>query len=283
VRDVLREVLGDPALELHIDDVPSEVEGHGRVVVERDGQRLGVVTYTVDANPVVLRQVVEAAGLAVEIVRLRAELRRQLAEVEASRARIVAAADAERRRIERDLHDGAQQRLVAIGLALRHAQHQLTTDRQGAVQTLDAAVDQVAEAIAELRALAHGLPPAQLDAGLAPAFQHLAGRAPVPVSVDVPPERFGTGAEAAAYFVGCEGLTNAVKHAGATRVELTAARRNGTLVVTVSDDGVGGASLGDGSGLSGLVDRVEALGGTLRIDSAPGAGTTLTAEVPCGS
>jgi signal transduction histidine kinase len=283
VRDVLREVLGDPALELHIDDVPSEVEGQGRVVVERDGQRLGVVTYAVDVNPVVLRQVVEAAGLAVEIVRLRAELRRQLAEVEASRARIVAAADAERRRIERDLHDGAQQRLVAIGLALRHAQHQLTTDGHGAVQTLDAAVDQVAEAIAELRALAHGLPPAQLDAGLAPAFQDLAGRAPVPVSVDVPPERFGTGAEAAAYFVGCEGLTNAVKHAGATRVELTAARRNGTLVVTVSDDGVGGASLGDGSGLSGLVDRLEALGGTLRIDSAPGAGTTLTAEVPCGS
>ncbi|MGW6932751.1 ATP-binding protein [Lentzea sp. NPDC054927] len=302
VRDVLREVLDDPGLELHLSGQPSSVEGRGQVVVERDGQRLGVVTYTVEASPVVLRQVVEAAGLAVEIVRLRAELRRQLAEVEASRARIVAVADAERRRIERDLHDGAQQRMVAIGLALRHAQHQLTNDGpadggrlvdaagrlpaadiEGALTTLDAAVDQVGAAIAELRALAHGLPPAQLDAGLAPAFRDLAGRAPVPVSVDVPPGRFGTGAEAAAYFVGCEGLTNAVKHAGATRVALTAARRDGTLVVTVTDDGVGGATPGTGTGLTGLADRLEALGGTLRIDSVPGAGTTLTAEVPCAS
>jgi signal transduction histidine kinase len=283
VRDVLREVLDDPGLELTIElDGPSEVEGPA-VVVERAGQRLGIVSYTVDANPVVLRQVVEAAGLAVEIVRLRAELRRRLAEVEASRARIVAVADAERRRIERDLHDGAQQRLVAIGLALRHAQHQLITGSAGVALTLDGAVDQVAAAIAELRALAHGLPPAQLDAGLAPAFRDLAGRAPVPVSVDVPPERFGTGVEAAAYFVGCEGLTNAVKHARATRVVLAAARRDGTLVVTVTDDGVGGAAPGAGSGLIGLADRLEALGGTLRVDSAPGAGTTLTAEVPCGS
>lgn len=294
VQAVLRDVLGDPGLELvlflpkshvHVDmtGTPSDVDGLGRVVVERGGQPLGVVCYTVDASPVVLRQVVEAAGLAIEIARLRVELRRQLAEVEASRARIVAAADAERRRIERDLHDGAQQRLVAIGLALRHAQHQLDSDPPGARHTLDDAVGQVAAAIHELRALAHGLPPAQLDAGLAPAFRDLARRAPVPVSVDVPPERFGTGVEAAAYFVGCEGLTNAVKHARASRITLAAARRNGTLVVTVTDDGVGGAAPSERSGLAGLADRVEALGGTLRIDSPPGTGTTLTAEVPCGS
>jgi signal transduction histidine kinase len=138
-------------------------------------------------------------------------------------------------------------------------------------------------AVDELRELARGLPPAQLDAGLAPAFRDLARRTAVPVQVDVDNGRFDRGVEGAAYFIGCEGLTNAVKHAGASRIVLRARRQEGRLVVTVSDDGIGGATAGPGSGLRGLTDRVAALGGILRVESPPGAGTTLTAELPCGS
>jgi signal transduction histidine kinase len=300
VEGVLRELLADPDLRLllflpesgiyaGLDGVPAPVpddDPRTRIPVERDGLTLGVVLHdpAEREDPALVRDVVGAAGLAVEITRLRAELRRQLDEVRASRARIVAAADAERRRIERDLHDGAQQRLVSIGLALRHAQHELgTATPQDAGRTLDAAVDEIAVAIRELRELARGLPPAQLDAGLAPAFRDLARRAPVPVEVRVPAERFDRELEGAAWFVGCEGLTNAVKHAGATTIALSAGRSDGRLVLTVADDGVGGAALVAGSGLSGLADRVAALGGVLRIDSRPGAGTTLTAELPCGS
>lgn len=141
----------------------------------------------------------------------------------------------------------------------------------------------MAVAIDELRELARGLPPPQLDGGLAPAFRELARRAPLPVDRSVPSVRFERGIETAAYFIGCEGLTNAVKHACATRIALSAATENGHLVVSVADDGVGGAAPIHGSGLSGLADRVAALGGTLRLQSEPGAGTTLTAELPCGS
>src|SRR5262249_29443119 len=185
---------------------------------------------------------------------------------------------------ERNLHDGAQQRLVSIGLALRHAQHELgTTSPQGASQTLEGALAEVAVAIDERRELAHGLPPRPLDAGLGPAFPALARGTPVPVEVKTPGERFDRGLEAAAYFIACEGLTNAVKHANATRILLSAGRGHGKLVVSVADDGVGGAALTSGSGLSGLSDRVAAYGGTLQIESDRGAGTTLTAELPCGS
>lgn len=210
-------------------------------------------------------------------------LRLQLSEVEASRARIVAAGHAERRRIERDLHDGAQQRLVSIGLALRHAQHQLGPSPEAVGATLDRAVAEVSMAIGELRELARGLPPTQLDAGLRPAVDDLARRAPLPVSVDVPGERFDPGVEAAAYFLCCEGLTNAVKHANASSVGLTIRCRQQRLLVSVTDDGVGGADAGKGTGLTGLADRIAALGGTFRLDSVPGQGTTLSAELPCGS
>jgi len=261
-------------------------DDYDRIPIERLGQPVGVVLHgaATQQQTDLLRHVVEAGGLAIEIARLRVELRRQLAEVEASRARIVTAANEERRRIERDLHDGAQQRLVSIGLALRHAQHELSASNPArASTTLDGAVAEVAIAIDELRELARGLPPAQLDSGLAPAFRELARLAPIPVSVEAPSERFDRGVEAAAYFVGCEGLTNAVKHANATRIALTAARRNGRLVVSIADDGVGGATPIEGSGLRGLSDRVAALGGTLRIESGRGEGTTLVAELPCES
>ena len=300
VEGVLRELMLDPQLELlfllseserYVDagGVPARGlanDTRQQIPIERDGQPLGMVLLDPPRPEQrdLLRRVVEAGGLAIEIARLRVELRRQLAEVEVSRARIVAAGNDERRRIERDLHDGAQQRLVSIGLTLRHAQHELgsaSPERVG--ETLEGAVAEIAVAIEELRELARGLPPSQLDGGLAPAFHELARRAPVPVEVDAPRERFGRDVEAAAYFIGCEGLTNAVKHAHATKILLSAGRRDRQLVVSIADDGVGGAMVGQGSGLRGLSDRIAALGGTLRIESAPGAGTTLTAELPCAS
>ncbi|MEV0802422.1 histidine kinase [Kribbella sp. NPDC050281] len=297
VRTVLREILADPGLDLFVflpesrryvdlDGADRDVEdGRARIILERGDQRIGVVLHDSPAGlgPELLRRVVEDSGLAVEIARLRAELRLQLTEVKASRARIVAAGHAERRRIERDLHDGAQQRLVSIGLALRHAQHQLGSSPEAAGSTLDGAVAEVSVAIDELRELARGLPPTQLDAGLGPACHDLARRAPLPVIVEVPAERLDAGVEAAAYFICCEGLTNAVKHAEATRVALRACRDGDHLVVTVDDDGRGGAAARDGTGLTGLADRVAALGGTFRIQSRSGAGTTLVAELPCGS
>jgi signal transduction histidine kinase len=300
VEPLLRELLSDPCLELwfflpesHVyvdaDGVP-EVDmardDRERVAIERSGEPVALVLHgpANEERQLLLRRVVEAGGLAIEIARLRVELRRQLSEVKASRTRIVTAADEERRRIERDLHDGAQQRLVSIGLALRHAQHELgpaAPERVGS--TLDDAVAQVAVAIDELRELALGLPPSQLDSGLAPAFRELARRTSVPVDVTAPGQRFDREIESAAYFIGCEGLTNAVKHAHATRIALTAEQHDGRLVISIADDGVGGATVGSGSGLRGLSDRIAALGGTLHIDSASGAGTTVTAELPCGS
>jgi len=298
VEAVLRDVLDDPRLELrfrlpeserYVDALALPVttdpdDPRRRTLIERAGTPIAEVLHepSTQERPDVLRRVVEAAGLALEIVRLRVELRRQLDEVAASRRRIVEAGDEERRRIERDLHDGAQQRLVSIGLALRHAQHELRPG-SAAGETLEAALAEVAIAIQELRALAHGLRPSQLDAGLGPALEELASRVPMTVAVDATQERFRAGIEAAAYFIACEGLTNAAKHAQASRVSLSAERRNGSLVVRVADDGVGGASLTRGSGLSGLVDRVSAHGGTLRINSERGSGTTIVAELPCES
>ncbi|MGW6276845.1 histidine kinase [Kribbella sp. NPDC055071] len=298
VRAVLREILADPGLDLlvflpesqryvDLDGTPrSDTDTRYRIAIERGDQSIGVVLSERSSmlGPDLVRRVVEDGGLAIEIARLRAELSVQLVEVKASRARIVAAGHAERRRIERDLHDGAQQRLVSIGLALRHAQHQLGSGSSAAVRTtLDGAIAEAGVAIGELRELARGLPPAQLDAGLAPACQELARRAPLEVSVQMPDQRFDTGIEAAAYFICCEGLTNAVKHADATRVELIADHTDRRLVVRVVDDGVGGALARHGTGLTGLADRVAALGGTFHIQSRPGAGTTLVAELPCGS
>jgi signal transduction histidine kinase len=265
VEPLLRGLVGDDTITL---TGRAPVVRHGTLAPEQEA---------------LLATLLDRGALAVEMVGLRAELRSQLAEVEASRARIVEAGDRERRRIERDLHDGAQQRLVSIGLALRHAQHQLTTGTSHVDQTLEQSVAEIGATIEELRQLTHGLPPSQLDAGLAPAFHELARRSPVPVEVTVVGERFDRGLEAAAYFVGCEALTNAVKHAGATRIDLRAQRSNGSLVVQVDDDGAGGADPGSGTGLRGLADRVSALGGTLTIASRPGRGTHLTAELPCGS
>lgn len=172
---------------------------------------------------------------------------------------------------------------MSIGLALRHLQHDLTPAPPRVDRALDETVAEIGRAITELRELARGVHPARLDDGIAPALAELAERAPVPVDVRATPERFAASVEAAAYFVVCEGLTNAVKHAGASRVEVRAERQYGSLVVLVTDDGVGGAEASDGSGLAGLADRVAAQGGTLLLRSPPQAGTTLTVELPCAS
>ena len=297
IEPVLREVLVDPRLELRFFLPKSELyvdaRGHPagdrpeddrlHTPVTRAGVPLGVVVHDPvdDERPGLLEEVVEAAGLAIEIARLHVELRRQLDEVEASRARIVSAGYEERRRLERDLHDGAQQRLVTIGLALRHAQHELGVAPDKASASIDGAVTEIAVAIEELQELARGVRPTQLDDGLAPALRELAARAPLPVSVKASGQRFPHELEAAAYFIASEGLTNAVKHAQAAQVRLTAERLNGSLIVSVSDDGVGGASTSGGSGLRGISDRAAAHGGTLAIESDPDRGTTLVAELPC--
>jgi signal transduction histidine kinase len=299
VVDVLRAAVGDPGLDLRflLQHHEPPVDAQGRPVaapddgdrerhpIRRGGTALAEVVWTPgsDEQRALLPGVVAAAALPIEMARMRVELRRRLDEVDRSRARIAAVADEERRRLERDLHDGAQQRLVSIGLALRHAQHQLGEDPAEATRTLDDAVVEITAAIEELRELAHGLRPTLLQAGLGPALRELAGRSPVPVEVSSTAERYPPDVEATAYFVACEGLTNAVKHARAGHVLLGVARQDGVLVVSVTDDGTGGAALGRGSGLTGLSDRVAARGGRLGIESARGVGTTLRAELPCGS
>jgi signal transduction histidine kinase len=261
---------------------PASGDGRTRRVVERAGVPLGVLSYADDwAADRLLVDLVERVGLAVEIGRLRAELRRQLDEVEASRARIVAAGYEERRRLERDLHDGAQQRLVSIGLTLRHAQMGLAGTPAG--QGIDTAVDQLTLAIAELRELANGVRPAHLDDGLDAALRELASRTPMMVGLHVGPERHPADIEATAYFVACEALTNAYKHAAATNVDVRVQCADGRLELIVADDGVGGAHPDRGSGLRGLSDRIAAQGGRMTVDSQPGAGTRLVAELPCAS
>jgi signal transduction histidine kinase len=203
--------------------------------------------------------------------------------VQESRARIVTAGYEERRRLERDLHDGAQQRLVSIGLAIRHVQGRLGAGGGGVGSQLDAAVDEVTRTIEELREMARGVRPACLDDGLAAALRDLASRSPLRTDVDATTERFAESIEAAAYFVASEALTNCVKHARASRVTVSAVRDNGSLVLRIADDGVGGAVAGERSGLAGISDRVAALGGSVSVSSPAGKGTAVVAELPCAS
>jgi PAS domain S-box-containing protein len=206
-----------------------------------------------------------------------ANAREQLA---ASRARIVEAGDAERRRLERNLHDGAQQRLVSLSLMLRLAMRRVTGDPETHAQ-LERATEELSHALQELRELARGIHPAVLtERGLAPALEMLAARAPLPVELDVPDARLPAPVEAAAYYVVSEALTNVAKYARASLVRVQVGHENGAARVEVADDGVGGAEESGGTGLRGLADRVEALGGRLAIDSPPGGGTVLRADIP---
>jgi signal transduction histidine kinase len=300
IEPLIAELLGDPAFVLryfvpgqdaYVDslghpDLRDPQDARVRRRIDRAGAPLALALHRA-ADPrqtATIEALLDAAILAIEMARLRVELRRHLAEVESSRARILAAGHSERRRIERDLHDGAQQRLVSIGLELRHAQHGI--GRVPTAQTSDSlerAVSELGQAITELRDLAQGLPPSQLDAGLEPALKELAGRAPLPVEIRSTSERFDSALEATAYFIACEGLTNAIKHARANTVRVSATRRRDRLVIRIADDGIGGASTSAGSGLRGLSDRAATHGGHLHIDSKHNIGTILTAELPCVS
>ncbi|MGH3023950.1 MAG: PAS domain-containing sensor histidine kinase [Gaiellaceae bacterium] len=203
-------------------------------------------------------------------------------ELRRSRARLVETSDIERRRLERNLHDGAQQRLVSLSLVLRLAQAKVASDPEGANRLLVQAAEELAAALEELRELARGIHPAVLsDRGLYAALEALAARSPLPVDLELEDERLPEPVEAAAYYVVSEALANVVKYAGASTVAVSIARVNGRAVVEIADDGVGGADPGQGSGLRGLVDRVEALDGLLRVDSPLGSGTRIRAEIPC--
>jgi len=227
--------------------------------------------------------VLAASALSIEMARLRVEVRLQLAEVQASRARIVEAGYEERRRLERDLHDGAQQRLVSLGVQVRRLQLSLPREAQILSPALDQIVAEVGDAIADLRQIAAGVRPARLDEGLAAALRDLARTSPVPVDVEASGERAPASVEAAAYFVACEALTNAVKHGSPSKVTVRAVQDNGTLHVSIADDGVGGAVVRRGSGLAGLRDRVAAHGGTIEIVSLRGSGTRVDVAIPCES
>jgi signal transduction histidine kinase len=211
------------------------------------------------------------------------QLHERVDDLRDARARIIAAGDAERRRIERDLHDGAQQRLVALSITLGMAESRLH-DPEAAAPLIAQAREEAALAVKELRELASGIHPALLsERGLGPALEALAARAPVPTTVDgVPEPRMPPPVESAAYFVTAEALTNVAKYAGATTASVSLAIEHGRLLLIIRDDGAGGADPKTGSGLRGLRDRVEALDGDLHIDSPPGLGTTLIAEIPLG-
>src|SRR4051812_41406486 len=204
-------------------------------------------------------------------------------ELAASRARLVEAGDAARRRLERDLHDGAQQRLVAVSLQMRLARARIVSAPDEAAAILDAASEQLGQGLEQLRELARGIHPALLtDRGLHPALAALCNRAPFPVGLEAPDERFVQPVEVAVYYLVSEALTNAAKYAEPSAVSVTVQRDGDALVTEVSDDGRGGADVRAGSGLRGLADRVEALGGTLQIDSPPAHGTRIRARLPLG-
>jgi PAS domain S-box-containing protein len=211
------------------------------------------------------------------------EQRRQQEEIRASRSRLVEAHELERRRLERNLHDGAQQRLVALAVSLRLIESRLDGDSADAREILSSSREELDLALAELRELARGIHPAVLtDRGLGAALDALAARTPVPVEVTAPEERLPEQVEAAVYYVASEALTNVTKYAQASEARVVVARENGRVVVEVADDGVGGADAARGSGLRGLSDRVGALDGRLAVESPPGGGTRILAEIPLG-
>ena len=263
--------------------VPAPGGDRAIVPVKRDGREVAALVYdaALEDDPELVEAVGAAAAIALENEALHTESRGRLAELRASRERLVAAGDSERRRLERNLHDGAQQRLVALSLQLRLAQGRIRGDPDAAEALVTAASDELKHSLDELRELARGIHPAVLNHGLAAAVDSLADRSPVPTAVSVElPERLPEAIELAAYFVASEALTNVAKYAHATKASVSVVRTDGVAIVEIADDGVGGADEASGFGLRGLADRVEALGGHLHVTSPPGEGTVVTAELP---
>ncbi len=283
----MADLIVPPALrQAHRDGLARHLAGGAPTVLDR---RVELTAMRADGGefPVELT-VTRMAGpgepLFIGYLRDISQRRQAEAELQASHARLLEAGYAARRQIERDLHDGAQQRLVMLAMQLRLAR-QAVADDDPAAALLDEAIDELAGATAELRELARGIHPAVLtEGGLRPALRALASRSAVPVVVEeVPEERCEFTVETTAYFVVAEALTNVARSAQATRATVAVRLADGILAVEVRDDGRGGADPAAGTGLRGLADRLAALGGTLRVDSPAGAGTTIRAEVPCAS
>ncbi len=301
LRSAIARALRDPSLTLaywlpefgiyaDLEARPVELpDGNARqatTLIDRDGSRIAALMHdrSLLDEPELLDAVTAAAGIALENARLHVELRARLDELRGSRARIVEAGQKERQRLERNLHDGAQQRLVALSLELRMLEDQLDGDPDSR-RRLDLARGEIAASLEELRELARGLHPAVVsDHGLQVALESLTARAPVPVRLTVETEgRLPEALEVAAYYLVAESLTNIGKYAAASSASVNVRRENGQVVVEVVDDGIGGADTEDGSGLRGLADRVEALDGRLRIWSPTGGGTRVRAEIPLRS
>jgi signal transduction histidine kinase len=300
LRDALARALGDPALSLafwvpeerrYVDasgapaDLPADDDPTRAVTeVEHDGRRVAAIVHDRDLveDAATVRAAGAATALLLENRRLEAELRAHIVELRASRTRLVEVGDTERRRLERNLHDGAQARLVALALHLTLARRSFEDGSPTAV-LIDASVDEVRQSLDELRELAHGIHPAVLsERGLVPAVRSLVVRAPLPVElVGESGGRLPAAVETAAYFVISEALTNVAKYAKADHATVRMERVDGRLLLEVSDDGVGGADATAGSGLRGLSDRVAALDGMLDVVSPPGGGTRLRAQLPC--
>ncbi len=299
LRDALARALHDPSMEIaywvpeyetyvgpdgRSVRLPASGDGRAVTTVEHGGRAVAALIHdeSLADEPELVGAVTAAAAIALENERLQADLRARLEELRGSRARIVEAGDAERRRLERNLHDGTQQQLVSVAIGLRLVASRLEGDSEAA-ELLAAARDELAAALDELRELAQGIHPAVLtDHGLDVALETLAARAPLPVRVRVEvAERLPEAVEVAAYYLVAEGLTNVAKYAGASTASVAVEREDGRLVVQVADDGVGGADPAHGSGLRGLADRVEALNGRLRVWSPAGGGTKVLAEIPC--
>jgi signal transduction histidine kinase len=299
LRDALADALGDRSLMLAYwlpergeyvdsDGRPFELPGPGSgrtcTAVESNGDRVAVIVHdaALENERELVRTVGAAASLTLENERLDAELRAKVEELRVSRVRIVDSGDAARRRLERDLHDGAQQRLVSLALSLAMLQPRVESDPE-AMRELELARSELEQALEALRELARGIHPSVLsDQGINAALQGLARRANVPVELEIcGGDRLPERVEAAAYFVVAEALTNVAKYARATRARVEVSRQDGLVRVEIADDGVGGADPAKGSGLRGLEDRVAALEGRLEIDSPPGGGTTVIATIPC--
>jgi signal transduction histidine kinase len=299
LRDALARALGDPSLTLvywlpefeswaDLDGRPLALPEQGgaraTTLIDRDGQHLAALLHnpSLGDEPELLEAVAAAAAIALENGRLHVELRARVEELKGSRQRVIEAGQHERRRLERNLHDGAQQRLIALSLALGLLGERLGSDPE-ARSRLERARGEIALSLEELRDVARGIHPAVVSGhGLAVGLESLAARAPVPVRLTVELDgRLDERIEVAAYYVACESLTNIGKHARASSATVAVSRANGELVVEVVDDGVGGADSERGTGLRGLADRVEALGGRLRVWTPRGGGTRVRAEIPC--
>ncbi len=298
VRETLAQSLGDRSLaiaywlpdrEMFVDErghqVPLPAPGSERAwtSVDYEGRRVAAIIHdaSLEASPELVQAAAAAASLALDNERLKADLRARVEELRASRVRLVEASNAARRRLERDLHDGAQQQLVAMAVELRLLRNRLGENPEAAelVDRIDA---KLAAALEELRELARGIHPGILtDRGLAPALDSLASRAPLPVICEIDlPWRPPASVEAVAYFVIAEALTNVLKYAQASQATLRARYEGDDLLVALQDDGVGGADETKGTGLQGLRDRVGALEGTLSVHSPPGEGTLVQARIP---